>query len=100
MQTINHVCRLLRLHSGSNMGDFAEKIGYAKSYVSEMESGKRPISMKVLEKYANVFQVSQSEILKQAENLGEKEVSEIDSTQYDLAFEWLSVLISHLPLRN
>ncbi|MBB6241251.1 helix-turn-helix transcriptional regulator [Rhodanobacter sp. MP1X3] len=43
--------------------DLAEKLGISKSHLSELESGKKGVSVELLKKYANIFDVPPSTFL-------------------------------------
>lgn len=47
----------------------ARALDISKQYLSEIESGKKAVSVKMLKKYAEVFSVPASSILMLAENL-------------------------------
>ena len=61
--------RLMRLFHDLSQKELAEKLGIAKSYISEIESGKKPPTLKLVYQYAMHFKVSASSILFFAENL-------------------------------
>jgi len=51
--------------------DLADLLGLSKSYVSEIESGKKTPSLEVIDKYAKAFGIPSSSILFFAENISE-----------------------------
>lgn len=51
------VLRGLRLRDSLTQGELARRAGFKQHHVSEMESGKRPITPESARKYAEVFQV-------------------------------------------
>ncbi len=56
--------RELRLKTGLSQEKFALKIGMDRTYFSSVEMGKRNISIVNIEKIANGFEISLSELLK------------------------------------
>jgi len=56
--------RELRLKTGLSQEKFALKIGMDRTYFSSVEMGKRNISIVNMEKIANGFEISLSELLK------------------------------------
>jgi transcriptional regulator with XRE-family HTH domain len=48
--------------------DLAKALGFSAGYVSELESGKRPLTEKVLRKLREVLKVSEGEILREDAN--------------------------------
>ena len=66
---LNKALRLLRVFHDLKQKDLAEKLGVSKSYISEIESGKKTPTLALLERYTEVFEVPTSSILFLAENL-------------------------------
>ena len=58
-----NILRLAREFHGWNQTEFALKLDMKNSHLSEIESGKRPVSLKVLRRYAKVLSVPASSIL-------------------------------------
>ena len=44
--------RLIRVFHDMNQADVADKLGLSKSYISELEQGRKKPSIEVLERYA------------------------------------------------
>lgn len=51
------VLRGLRLKEELTQGELAARTGFRQNHISEMESGKRPITPESAKKYAEVFRV-------------------------------------------
>lgn len=66
---INEALRLFRVFHDMKSIELAEKLGISASYLSEIEKGKKNPSLKLLEKYAEVFNISTSSILSFSEKL-------------------------------
>ena len=58
--------KLVREYHRLSRTELAEKVGLSKSYVSELERGKRP-TMDVIERYASAFRMPVSSLLLFAE---------------------------------
>jgi transcriptional regulator with XRE-family HTH domain len=56
--------------------ELAEKLGISKSYLSEIESGHKSISVDLIQKYAEVFSIPASSLLLFSENIGTKQASD------------------------
>ena len=56
-RTPGMVLRGLRQKEDMTQDELAERVGMKQHHVSEMESGKRPISLGSAKKYAEIFQV-------------------------------------------
>ena len=66
--------RLLRIFNGYKSAELAKKLELSKSYVSELENGKKQPTMEVLDKYAKVFEMKKSTLMLFAESLEGEEI--------------------------
>ena len=57
--------RLLRESRGRTQQQLADMTGIGRVHVSELENGKREAGLRMLERLANTFEVSPSELLKE-----------------------------------
>lgn len=64
---LNNALRLVRVYHDLSQTEVAEKVGLSKSYVSEMESGEKKVSLAVLEKYSATFDIPVSSLMLFAE---------------------------------
>lgn len=69
---VNEVLRLLRVYNDMKSSDLAEKLNLSSSYVSELESGKKKVSIDIINKYSNFFEIPSSSILLMSESLDRK----------------------------
>ena len=98
----------LRLKAGLTIKELSEKIGIDKSSISLMESNKRPINAKVLEKFCKFYGVKPNDILEYDKMIEidntTNEFNEVDiqvlrsikalpQEDYDLLVEYVSYLI-------
>ena len=98
----------LRLKTGLTIKELSEKIGIDKSSISLMESNKRPINAKVLEKFCKFYGVKPNDILEYDKMIeidkSTNEFNEVDiqvlrsikalpQEDYDLLVEYVSYLI-------
>jgi transcriptional regulator with XRE-family HTH domain len=65
--------RLIRVFHDVKQNELAERFGVSKSYISEIESGKKNPSIELIEKYAAEFRLPSSSILFFSEQLSNKE---------------------------
>jgi transcriptional regulator with XRE-family HTH domain len=70
-----NVLKYLRLFHRISSKELAAKIDCSQSYLSGLESGKRPITLKVLEKYSMAFNVPVSDLMIANEKLSSKEAT-------------------------
>lgn len=61
--------RLVRVFHDMNQAKLAERLGISKSYLSELESGKKSPTLELLKKYAETFNMPLSSLLFFAENV-------------------------------
>jgi transcriptional regulator with XRE-family HTH domain len=61
--------RLVRVFHDLNQTELAERLSISKSYLSEIESGKKTPTLELLQKYADSFSMPLSSLLFFAENL-------------------------------
>jgi transcriptional regulator with XRE-family HTH domain len=61
--------RLIRVFHDLSQKDLAEKLEISKSYISEIESGKKTPTIDLLNKYSNFFDIPTSSIMFFSENL-------------------------------
>lgn len=66
---INDALRLLRLYLGLSQKDLASELELSQSMISEIEKGSKSVSMEILERYSNKFDVRMSKLLFFAEEL-------------------------------
>lgn len=85
---VNEVLRLLRVYNDIKSSELAEKLNLSSSYISELESGKKKISMDIINKYSNYFEIPSSSILLMSESL--------DTQKQDLKHKISRALISML----
>ena len=85
---VNEVLRLLRVYNDIKATDLAEKLNISTSYISELESGKKKVSLDIINKYSSFFEVPSSSILLMSESL--------DNNKQDLKHKISRALISIL----
>jgi len=73
---LHDALRLIRNYHDLNQTELAQKLNISKSYLSELESGKKTISVDHLNKYASVFNVTVSSLMLFSEKLESNSLSE------------------------
>ena len=56
-ESLAKTLKLMRTYSGMKASDLADKIGISRSYISELESGKKPVTIQILKGYAKALDV-------------------------------------------
>lgn len=82
--------RLVRVFHDLNQSELAHRLGISKSYVSEIESGKKVATIELLQKYADAFGMPLSSLLFFAENVDN--ASRSDRTRSAIAGKALKML--------
>ncbi|MGO8792613.1 MAG: helix-turn-helix transcriptional regulator [Terriglobia bacterium] len=77
---MNDVLRLLRIYHDLKGYELAEQLGVSRSYLSEIEKGKKEPSLDLIRQYAKVFNTTPSAILFLSESFekrGKKSIAEM-----------------------
>lgn len=69
---INKALKLIRQFHSITQSALADKFSMSKSYLSEIESGKKPVSYELLEKYSMEFDIPVSSLVFFSESLESK----------------------------
>jgi transcriptional regulator with XRE-family HTH domain len=89
---LNKALRLMRVFHDLSQKELAEKIGISKSFISEIESGKKNLTIDLLQRYADFFDIPMSSIIFFSENLDK------DSSTDKLRFFVSSKILTMLDL--
>ncbi len=68
---LNEALRLIRVYHDMKQNEAADRLGISKSYLSEIENGKKEPSLDLLRRYETAFDIPTSSIMFFSENLGE-----------------------------
>ena len=66
---INEALRLLRLYCGFSQAEMAKRLSVAQSMVSQIEAGRKNVTMDLLEAYSEATGVRMSQLLFLAEEI-------------------------------
>jgi transcriptional regulator with XRE-family HTH domain len=69
---INKALKLIRQFHSVKQTELAERLGISKSYLCEIEAGKKPVSFELLEKYSAEFDIQTSSLVFFSESLQSK----------------------------
>lgn len=73
---LNEALKQIRIFHQIKQADLADKLKISRSYLSEIESGRKSVSMDILNKYSEIFDVPHSSLLLFSENIGKNKLSE------------------------
>nr|WP_295076612.1 helix-turn-helix transcriptional regulator [uncultured Roseateles sp.] len=85
--------RLVRVFHDMNQTTLAERLQISKSYLSEIESGKKQVTLEVLEKYAAIFGMPLSSLLffsEQVEGGGHEKVRRVVAGKVVKMLNWMA----------
>ncbi len=82
--------RLVRVFHDLNQTELAERLSISKSYLSELESGKKSPTLELLQKYADSFSMPLSSLMFFAENV--ERPSRSDKVRVAVALKALRML--------
>jgi transcriptional regulator with XRE-family HTH domain len=92
---LNEALKQIRLFHQLKQVELAEKLGISKSFISEIESGRKAVSMELLQKYADIFSVPASSLLMFSENIEAAKASDQlrlkCARKIIKAMEWVSI---------
>lgn len=66
---IHQALKNIRLFHNIKQSDLSVRLGISSSYLSEIESGKKSLSLELLDKYSEIFDIPVSSLLFFSENL-------------------------------
>lgn len=87
---LNKALKLIRAFYDISQSDLSEKLGISKSYLSEIESGKKQPTIDILNKYSSQFDIPLSSILFFSENLDSNKIT--DKFRVGIAKKIVSIL--------
>lgn len=70
---LGNALRKVREYHGFGLSEAASQLGLSKSYLSEIESGQKTPTLRVLEKYSEVFHIPVSNFLFFSEKMKDDE---------------------------
>lgn len=66
---LNEALRLIRVFHDIKQTEAAERLGISKSYLSEIEKGRKEPTLELLRKYESLYHIPMSSIMFFAENM-------------------------------
>lgn len=72
---IHRALKVIRQFHELKQNELAKQLDISKSYLSEIETGKKPASLELLNKYSEVFDIPVSSLIFFSENIGKEQLS-------------------------
>lgn len=73
---LSDALRLVRAFHNLNKTQVAQRVGLSKSYITELERGDKKVTLEVLQKYADAFNMPVSSLMFFAEHAGDPSSTE------------------------
>ena len=73
---LNEALKQIRIFHQIKQAELAVQLEISRPYLSEIESGRKSVSMDILNRYAEIFDVPKSSLLLFSENIGKNKLSE------------------------
>jgi transcriptional regulator with XRE-family HTH domain len=87
---LNKALKLMRVFHEFSQKELAEKLGISKSYLSEIESGKKNPSLEILNNYSGIFDIPVSSIMFFSENVNKN--VKVEKTRAFVSSKILTIL--------
>jgi transcriptional regulator with XRE-family HTH domain len=66
---INEALKIIRLYWGKSQAEMADEVKLSQPYLSEIESGRKEVTLEILQRYSERFKVPLSSLLLFAERI-------------------------------
>ena len=73
---LKEALRLVRVYHDMSKADLARELGISPSYLTELESGKKKITLETLERYSHFFDIPMSSLMLFAERAHDADFTE------------------------
>lgn len=87
---LNKALKLIRAFYDISQSELSDRLGISKSYLSEIESGKKQPTIEILNKYSAQFDIPLSSILFFSENMDSNKIT--DKLRVGIAKKIVSIL--------
>jgi transcriptional regulator with XRE-family HTH domain len=73
---INEALRLIRVYHDMSKAELARELGFSRSFITELEGGKKKVTLDTLERYSDYFDIPVSSIMLFAERTSEADFTD------------------------
>ena len=73
---LNEALRLVRVYHDMSKAELARELGFSRSFVTELESGSKKVTLDTLERYSQYFDIPVSSLMLFAERTRDADFSE------------------------
>jgi transcriptional regulator with XRE-family HTH domain len=99
-----YALKLIRQFYSIKQSELAKDLGISNSYLSEIESGNKEVTLSLLKKYADHFDIPMSSLMLFAENIEDKSISGKFKTSFasklKQIMEWVVAKDNHLGAKK
>lgn len=96
MNTIGEALRLVRVYHDIKQTQLSYDLSISSSYLSEIESGKKPPTLELLKKYSDKFNIPVSSVLFFSENIEQAKLTDkvriIVANKIILLLKWVNTI--------
>jgi transcriptional regulator with XRE-family HTH domain len=92
---IDKALTLIRVFHNLKQKDLAERLNISPSYLSEIESGKKPVTLELLQKYSEQFRIPTSSLMyfsEQIDQLGGQHTASPIAVKALKMLEWINTI--------
>ena len=72
---LHRALKVIRQFHQLKQNELADQLDISKSYLCEIETGKKPANLELLQKYSNIFDIPVSSLIFFSENIGKEQLS-------------------------
>lgn len=73
---LNEALRLVRVYHDMSKAELARELGFSRSFITELESGNKKVTLDTLERYSDYFDIPASSLMLFAERTNDTDLSE------------------------
>ncbi|MEO3431972.1 helix-turn-helix transcriptional regulator [Inquilinus sp. CAU 1745] len=73
---LNEALRLVRVYHDMSKAELARELGFSRSFITELESGNKKVTLQTLERYSDYFSIPVSSLMLFAERTSDADFSE------------------------
>lgn len=76
MTMMNEALRLVRVYHDMSKSELARALGYSRSFITELEGGRKKVTLDTLQRYSDYFDIPMSSLMLFAERTQDSDFSD------------------------